>query len=334
MQYLHIVVNENMQKLHVQLNINVQLMEQCTQANFCFTINNMKKLLSFFVAAAFICCSAQVFAFGKRESVKSADAVPQRIVSLSPAATEILFAVGAQDQIVARTNLCNYPPEAEKIPAAGGFDGRLFSLENIVAFNPDFVYLTDGMHNHLIEPLTSYGIRVYVSKSNTLQDVLEEIQAIAEITGHKENGEKCVASIKAEFRQAQEEMKKLSLAEKPSVYWEIWNAPYMSVGSASFLNEIIELAGLTNIFAELNQQYPVVSEESIIAKKPDMILFASDANLSKEDFLKRGTWKNIPAVKNGKIYCIDADLMTRPGPRVGKAVLALSALAKEAFEGR
>ncbi len=333
MQYLHIVVNENVQKLHIQLNINVQLMEQCTQANFCFTINNMKKLLSFFVAAAFICCSAQVFAFGKRESVKSADAVPQRIVSLSPAATEILFAVGAQDQIVARTNLCNYPPEAEKIPAAGGFDGKLFSLENIISFKPDFVYLTDGMHNHLIEPLTSYGIRVYVSKSNTLQDVLEEIQAIAEITGHKENGAKCVASIKDEFRQAQDESKKLS-AHKPSVYWEIWNAPYMSVGSASFLNEIIELAGLTNIFAELNQQYPVVSEESIIAKKPDMILFASDANLSKEDFLKRGTWKNIPAVKNGKIYCIDADLMTRPGPRVGKAALALCALAKEAFEGR
>lgn len=293
----------------------------------------MKKLLFSFFAFCFVFCAASSFAFGKREAAKFADAVPQRIVSLSPAATEILFAVGAEDQIVARTNLCNYPPEAQKLPAVGGFDGKLFSLENIISFKPDFVYLTEGMHDHLVEPLTAYGIKVYVSKAQSLDDVLGEIQTIAEITGHKENGAKCVASIKAEFRQAQEESKKLA-AHKPSVYWEIWNAPYMSIGNDSFLNEIIEVAGLENIFGALKQKYPVVSEESIIAAGPEMILYASDAPLSKGDFLKRGSWKNIPAIKNGRIYQIDADLMTRPGPRVGKAALALSALAKEAFEGQ
>lgn len=293
----------------------------------------MKKLLFSFFAFCFVFCAASNFAFGKREAAKFADAVPQRIVSLSPAATEILFAVGAEDQIVARTNLCNYPPEAQKLPAVGGFDGKLFSLENIISFKPDFVYLTEGMHDHLVESLTAYGIKVYVSKAQSLDDVLGEIQTIAEITGHKENGEKCVASIKDEFRQAQEESKKLA-AHKPSVYWEIWNAPYMSIGNDSFLNEIIEVAGLENIFCALKQKYPVVSEESIIAAGPEMILYASDAPLSKDDFLKRGSWKNIPAIKNGRIYQIDADLMTRPGPRVGKAALALSALAKEAFEGR
>ncbi|MDD6485947.1 MAG: cobalamin-binding protein [Spirochaetales bacterium] len=293
----------------------------------------MKKLLFSFFAFCFVFCAASSFAFGKREAAKFADAVPQRIVSLSPAATEILFAVGAENQIVARTNLCNYPPEAQKLPAVGGFDGKLFSLENIISFKPDFVYLTEGMHDHLVEPLTAYGIKVYVSKAQSLDDVLGEIQTIAEITGHKENGAKCVASIKDEFRQAQEESKKLA-AHKPSVYWEIWNAPYMSIGNDSFLNEIIEVAGLENIFGALKQKYPVVSEESIIAAGPEMILYASDAPLSKDDFLKRGSWKNIPAIKNGRIYQIDADLMTRPGPRVGKAALALSALAKEAFEGR
>lgn len=293
----------------------------------------MKKLLFSFFAFCFVFCAASSFAFGKREAAKSADAVPQRIVSLSPAATEILFAVGAENQVVARTNLCNYPPEAQKLPAVGGFDGKLFSLENIISFKPDFVYLTEGMHDHLVEPLTAYGIKVYVSKAQSLDDVLGEIQTIAEITGHKENGAKCVASIKDEFRQAQEESKKLA-AHKPSVYWEIWNAPYMSIGNDSFLNEIIEVAGLENIFGALKQKYPVVSEESIIAAGPEMILYASDAPLSKDDFLKRGSWKNIPAIKNGRIYQIDADLMTRPGPRVGKAALALCALAKEAFEGR
>lgn len=293
----------------------------------------MKKLLFSFFAFCFVFCAASSFAFAKREAAKFADAVPRRIVSLSPAATEILFAVGAENQIVARTNLCNYPPEAQKLPAVGGFDGKLFSLENIISFKPDFVYLTEGMHDHLVEPLTAYGIKVYVSKAQSLDDVLGEIQTIAEITGHKENGAKCVASIKDEFRQAQEESKNLA-AHKPSVYWEIWNAPYMSIGNDSFLNEIIEIAGLENIFGALKQKYPVVSEESIIAAGPEMILYASDAPLSKGDFLKRGSWKNIPAIKNGRIYQIDADLMTRPGPRVGKAALALSALAKEAFVGR
>ena len=291
----------------------------------------MKRLLVSFFAFCFIWCSAEVFAFAKRETVQASDAVPARIVSLSPAATEILFAVGAEKQIVARTNLCNYPKEAEKIPAVGGFDGKLSSLENIIAFKPDLVYLTDGMHNHLIEPLTSYGIKVYVSKAHSLSDVLNEIETVAEITGHKENGVKCVENIKNEFKQAEAEIKKLKLAETPSVYWEIWNAPYMSIGNASFLNEIVELAGLTNIFAGLNQEYPVVSEESIIAKNPDMILFPSDAALSKEDFMKRGSWKTISALKNGRIYALDADLMSRPGPRVGKAVLALTSIVKEAF---
>lgn len=294
----------------------------------------MKKLLSFFLAAAFICCSAQVFAFARHETTKSADAVPQRIVSLSPAATEILFAVGAEKQIVARTSLCNYPEEAEKLPVAGAFDGKLFSLEKIISFDPDFVYLTDGMHNHLIEPLTSYGIKFYVSKANSLEDVLGEIQTIAEITGHKENGIKCVENIKKEISQAAEEIKALNLSAKPSVYWEIWNAPYMSVGNASFLNDIMEAAGLNNIFGSLPQEYPIVSEETIIARNPDMILFPSDANITKEDFEKRPSWKNIPAVKNGRLYSLDADLMTRPGPRVGKAVLALSAITKTAFNKR
>lgn len=294
----------------------------------------MKRLLFSFFAFCFVFCPAEIFAFGRHEAAESADSVPQRIVSLSPAATEILFAVGAEDQIVARTNLCNYPPEAQKLPAVGGFDGKLFSLEKIISFNPDFVYLTDGMHDHLIEPLTSYEIKIYISKAQSLDDVFDEIQTIAEITGHKENGIKCVESIKQEISQAAEEIKALNLSVKPSVYWEIWNAPYMSVGNTSFLNDIMEAAGLNNIFGSLPQEYPVVSEETIIARNPDMILFSSDANMLKEDFEKRSSWKNIPAIKNGRVYSIDADLMTRPGPRVGKAVLELSSITKEAFNKR
>ena len=85
-----------------------------------------------------------------------------RVVSLSPSGTEILFALGLNDKLVARTDFCNYPEEAKKIDSVGGFDGKSFSIENILSFNPDFVYLTNVMHNHLVNTLESLGIKVYL----------------------------------------------------------------------------------------------------------------------------------------------------------------------------
>ena len=292
---------------------------------------NLFVLLLFFVELFVL----SAFSKTEQENVQNkSGAVPSRIVSLSPASTEILFAVGAQDQIVARTDLCNYPPEAKNIASVGGFDGKLFSLESIIAFKPDFVYLTAVMHSHLIEPLKAYGIPIYVSDAQSVDDILKEIQDIAEITGHKEQGQICVENIKNEFAQAEKITENLNLDKKPSVYWEIWNSPYMSVGNRSFLNEIIQIAGLSNIFENLSQPYPSVSEESIIAKNPDIIVFPSDAMISAKDIKNRRSWKNIEAVKNNRIYSLDGDLMSRSGPRIGKAALALAELAQKSFEGQ
>lgn len=292
---------------------------------------NLFVLLLFFVELFVL----SAFSKTEQENVQNkSGAVPSRIVSLSPASTEILFAVGAQDQIAARTDLCNYPPEAKNIASVGGFDGKLFSLESIIAFKPDFVYLTAVMHSHLIEPLKAYGIPIYVSDVQSVDDILKEIQDIAEITGHKEQGQICVENIKNEFAQAEKITENLNLDKKPSVYWEIWNSPYMSVGNRSFLNEIIQIAGLSNIFENLSQPYPSVSEESIIAKNPDIIVFPSDAMISAKDIKNRRSWKNIEAVKNNRIYSLDGDLMSRSGPRIGKAALALAELAQKSFEGQ
>ena len=178
-------------------------------------------LICFILACVlFISCSKKGTKI-ENQNEKAENSVPLRIVSLSPAATEILFAISAQDKIVARTDLCDYPKEAEKIPSVGGFDGKLFSLENIISFKPDFVYLTAVMHTHLIEPLKSYGIRVYVSNAQSLDDILKEIEDIAEITGYKENGKICVENIRSEFLQAEREVKDLNLDKPLSVYWEV-----------------------------------------------------------------------------------------------------------------
>lgn len=262
---------------------------------------------------------APVFGFGAKENVVAEEkpVTPTRIVSLGASATEILFAVGAGDQVVARTDFCNFPPEASEIPSIGGFDGKTFSLESIISCKPDFVVLFKVMHDHLIEPLEKYGISYYVSDANTIEDVLKEITEIGKITGHEENALALVKEI-------QSSIENLNLISNKTVYWEVWNAPYMTIGATSFINELIAKAGGKNIFADLEQSYPSVNEESIIARNPDVIFIPSDSPVTVEDVKNRNGWQDISAVKTGSIYKINADITSRAGPRIKDAILLIN----------
>ena len=276
-----------------------------------------KKLFLVLILGIFALSS--VLAFGAKDVTDSLEQViyPTRIVSLGAASTEILFAVGAGDQIVARTDFCNYPEEASEIPSLGGFDGKTFSLESIIAYKPDFVVLFAGMHDHLIEPLKKYEIQYFVSDANSIDHVLAEIQEIGKITGHESEAAALVGDIESAINN-------LAFSSSKTVYWEIWNAPYMSIGSTSFINELISKAGGTNIFGDVEQSYPSVSEESIIARNPDVIFIPSDAMTSVEDVKNRNGWQDISAVKNDKIFIINADITSRSGPRIKDAILLIN----------
>ena len=280
-------------------------------------MKTFQKLSFTFILLAVI--FAPVFGFGVKENVVTEEnpVIPTRIVSLGASATEILFAVDAGDQIVARTDFCNYPAEASTIPSLGGFDGKTFSLESIISYKPDFVVLFKVMHDHLIEPLEKYGISYYVSDANTIEDVLKEITEIGKITGHEE---KAIALVE----EIQSSIDNLSLISNKTVYWEVWNAPYMTIGSTSFINELISKAGGKNIFADVEQAYPSVNEESIIARNPDVIFIPSDSPVTVEDVKNRSGWQDISAVKTDSIYKIDADITSRAGPRIKDAILLIN----------
>ena len=260
-----------------------------------------------------------VFAFGTKENIVTEEnpVIPTRIVSLGASATEILFAVGAGNQVVARTDFCNFPAEASEIPSIGGFDGKTFSLESIISYKPDFVVLFKVMHDHLIEPLEKYGISYYISDANTIEDVLKEITEIGKITGHEENALALVEEIQSSINN-------LSLISNKTVYWEVWNSPYMTIGGTSFINELITKAGGKNIFADVEQAYPSVNEESIIARNPDVIFIPSDSPVTAEDVKNRAGWQDISAVKNNRIFKIDADITSRSGPRIKEAILLIN----------
>ena len=253
---------------------------------------------------------------------------PQRIVALSPSAGEILFAVGAEEQVAAVSEFTDYPPEAASKPVVGGFDGKTLSMESILGFKPDFLYLTDGMHNFLIEQLDSYGIKYYISKGDSIKAVMQEILDVGMLTGHEAKAKEVVSEMEKKLNAVKTFSSSTSTTSSRKLYYEVWNAPFMTAGSRSFINDIIFTSGAENIFADIDEAYPIVSEETIIARQPEYILIPASCGITVEAVKARNGWASIPAVKNNKIFLIDDNVYTRPGPRVADVVVELNALLK------
>ena len=281
---------------------------------------NKKKLLSIllFTCLAFVC-----FAKKPKATVTS---YPKSIVALSPSAAEILFTIGAGDQVSAVSEFTDFPPEAKSKPIVGGFDGKTLSLETIMSFKPDLVYLTEGMHNFLIATLESNGIAYYISKGDSIASVETEILEVGKITGHEKEAAKVVDGMEKKLKKAAGSGSHSSTAAK--VYWEVWNAPYMSAGASSFINDVIKAAGGENIFADLPDAYPMVSEESIISRQPSVILIPASSGVEASSVILRNGWSEIPALKAGRVFVVDDNLYTRPGPRVADVVIELAGLLK------
>ena len=242
--------------------------------------------------------------------------IPQRIVSLTPAGTEILCAIGAFDQLVARTDFCDYPAEVSSLPSVGGFDGKTLSIETILSYKPDFVYATQGMHDALLPLLKQQKVPYYLSYANSIDAILKEISDIGKITGHQKEAENLTDNMKNEIQLLKNKYKDY---EKVSLYWEIWYPPYMSIGKLPFINELVTVAGGKNIFDNIEEEYPVVSEEAIISAKPEIIIIPTYDENGIQAVKARKEWQNVPALKNNRIYALDADLISRPGPRIIEA---------------
>ncbi|HAO30436.1 MAG TPA: hypothetical protein DCQ43_03705 [Treponema sp.] len=275
----------------------------------------MKTVKKIFVALTLFCAMGSAWAMGSKDASTAKSA--NRIVSLAPANSEILCAVGAYDQIVARTDFCDFPAELSKKPSVGGFDGKTVSVETILAYQPDFVYGTSGMHDFLKQPLEAAGITLYLSKADSVEAVIAEIRTIGKITGHAAQAESLASSMQKELSAIK---KAVAKEAKPTVYYEVWGNPYMTVGNKSFINGIIQAAGGTNIFASVDGDYPMISEESVIAQNPQFIIIPNMNGETKKSISSRRGWADIQAVKDGNVYFIDSDVYSRPGPRVIEAI--------------
>lgn len=244
-------------------------------------------------------------------------AKPERIISLLPSNTETLFAVGAGEQVVGVTSYCNYPPEAATRKQVGGITVQSISVETIIALEPDLV-LTNPAQAEIAETLTESGLPVVVLDPASLEDIYANIELVGQVTGHPDEA----AMLVTELRNRAEAVKKAVAAipeeEQLSVFYEVWHDPLMTAGPNTVIGQIIDLAGGRNIFADVAEDWPQVSAEVVLTRNPAIILGPEShgSELTVEKIAARPGWDNIDAVKNDRVYLLDPDAVSRPGPRI------------------
>jgi len=264
-------------------------------------------------------------------NVVTLTAPPERIVSLAPSNTEMLFAVGAGDKVVGVTDFCNYPNnfaewvEAGNMTSIGNYYGP--SVEPIIALEPDLVLASTGSLDAAAN-LKSLGYNVLVLEARTIDGVLQDILLVGRATGKHVEAGVLVSNIRARIDAIANQA--AAATTTPKVYHEVWNDPLMSAGPETFISELITLAGGTNIFNDATTSWPTVSSEAIIEKNPDVMVFP-DMYMGVQNFYQtveavenRPGWDLISAVQNDAIYEINADIISRSGPRLADALEALA----------
>lgn len=249
----------------------------------------------------------------------------ERAVSLAPNLTEIAFAVDAGDRLVGVTAFCNYPAEALEIQKIG--DTQTPNIENIVALKPQIVLVsTASQMENFSKTLERQGIDVFVTNPNSLDDIYKTILQFGEIFGKVEKARQVVGELK---KRVSDIDAKIDSTKNAKVFLQISREPLFTVGKDSFMTDLINRAGGVSVTANVETAYPNLSKETALVLNPEAIIL-SDSEDNREP---NDVFKYSPAVKNGKVYKINADLISRPAPRIVDALEQMAkALHPESFE--
>ncbi|EMB44256.1 ABC transporter substrate-binding protein [Treponema denticola] len=298
-------------------------------------MKSLKKI--FFVLAMLLAAGTMVFAGGAKEaSLPSIDltmdragapitlpAKVERIVSMAPSTTEILIDLGVADKIIAAdTNTQKDGLLKQNIPY---FDMMKPDAEKLIALKPDVVFIS-GMSNAKgntpFSPLIDAGICVVnIPSSSSIEAIYLDIAYIAAVVKHEGNGAKIIANMKKEIEAVRKKGASIAQDKKKTVYFEIGAAPYMySLGTGTFINEMIEIIGAQNILAD-QKSWVSVSDEMVLAKDPDVIL--TNVNYIPnpiDEIMARSGWASLKAVKSKKVFGIDTNSSSRPNHNIIKAL--------------
>jgi len=243
---------------------------------------------------------------------------PLRIISLTPATTELMFAIGAGSQLVGVTESCNYPPEATTLARVGRGTLESLSRETIVSLRPDLVLCKWDNHQPMMTMLDQFKISSLAIGSETLDEFFVEATMLGRVTGHGAEAEKLVTNMKQRLETLTSRVKLIPESKRRTVFYEVWDEPLMTAGPGSFIDEVLRLAGMQNIFKDAVSSYPSVSDEVVVFRNPDVILSPSThaGQVSVEKLLKRQGWSEVKAMKEKQVFIVDGDQISRCGPRL------------------
>lgn len=255
---------------------------------------------------------------------------PERIISLSPSNTEIIFALELDEELVGVTTFCEYPEAALAKEKVGGFSDP--SLEKIISMEPDVVFVT-SLHQELVEQLEGLQIPSVVLDPGNMEEMLESIILVGKASGVEERAIALTDDLRARIKAVTDKIEGFPEDQKPRVYYEIFNSPMITAGPNTFVDDIIRLAGGINIAADAQQSYPEYSQEMIVSKDPQIMFYShhGTSQESIEDILARPGWESIEAIREKRVFYIDEDIVQLATPRLVEGLEAVAKLLQENF---
>lgn len=242
---------------------------------------------------------------------------PQRIVSLAPSNTEILFALGLGEQVVGVTDYDDYPPEAQAREKIGGFSTP--DIEKVVALSPDLILAAAIHEKEVIPGLEARNLTVMALAPKTVDQVLEAITLVGKVTGKEEAAAQLVGNLSQRIEAVRNLVAGIPSPEKPRVLYIIWHEPLFTAGQGTWHDQLITLAGGENIFHDLTG-YPTVDLEAVLERNPQVIIANSGrgeaSSLPLQWAETESRLSETEARQQGRVYEIDANIVDRPGPRI------------------
>lgn len=239
----------------------------------------------------------------------------KRIVCLASSNTEILFALGLDAEVVGVTEFCTYPEAATKKQRVGGFASESFNLEAITALKPDLVLAAGSFHQPVIDALDKLGLTVAAFDARSIAEVYGNIEKIGQLTGREDAARTVVSDMKKRLAAVAD---RVTDKPRPNVLYLVSDAPLMTVGRDTVISEALELAGATNVFADAAGQYPRISDEELLRRNPQVILLPRYGHAGRAETPK--VLATLTAVKEKRVYVVDADRISRQTPRLCDAV--------------
>jgi iron complex transport system substrate-binding protein len=246
------------------------------------------------------------------------DQAATKIVSLAPANTEIAYAIGAGDKMVAGTSYDDYPEEAKALPKIGDFANP--NVEKIASYEPELVLAAGGIQADLRSRLEDLGMTVYVVDPKTYDGTMATIENVGKLAGTDEGAAAVIDEMTAAKEEVQAQVSGLTPA---STFLEIYSKPLMTAGADTFIDDMIAIAGGENIGAQAGSGFPNFSTEVLVEDDPQVYIADSGSMSEPGEIEKRAGFADLTAVKEGNVYVIEDSIIARPGPRLAEGLRQL-----------